>query len=633
MGVIALERLRVLSGGRHERSGRTSHPPKDVFEIAATLNVHDLEREKVSNILCRRPTSLIVFAIVEKKHSAVLEVHNHAASEIFVRRDVFPRQSALCQCVSNADSGNSCVSDGEPLPSGLSDSWNKILPRARDARQSQWRCEALVMPYLVDMAGKPIPIRNLHFGRLDASDEATRDPELLLNGYLDYNEPVFLMSTGMAWYVLGPKGAGKSAAFEHLRLKWAGRYDRFFVSWDLRGFPVADVTQIQTGQSMGSSRAQSAWEFLLLLRVFQTLSADNGLEAPVEFTALRNELTKSGLLVDDWKLSVAKWSTSSVTFKVALGFFGLDIANRTIGPLEITAVLRAALNRVSTTSRHIISIDGLDSFFLESDDDWSSLAGLVHAVEAVNRFLEQVELPVTVVAAVRTEAFEALESTDSNKLKSHCVYLDWSPSGVGAESKLWELIDTKLRVSNPGLARFTEVYLGAPIGQGPYNRIPEYLLAYTRLLPRDMIALLTHLQSAHPGSTPVTEREAVSAVRNYAEQYFVGEISNNLAGILPNRVGRQAKTRSFFEAVMSVKSAEFTLHEIQNEVEGHLSETETKLLLRQMFEVGAIGIRTKGENRLDRIDFNYRKATPTAFNARRLFLLHNALIVAWNKSR
>lgn len=487
--------------------------------------------------------------------------------------------------------------------------------------------------YRLGMPDKPTPIRNLHFGRLDASDEATTDPELLLNGYLDYKEPVYQMSTGAAWYVLGPKGAGKSAAFEHLRLKWQDRHDRFFVSWDLRGFPVADVTQIQMGQSQGSSRAQSAWEFLFLLRVFQTLSADHGLEAPGEFTALRNELVRNGLLVDDWKLSVAKWSASTVSFKVSLGFFGLDIANRSIGPLEITAVLRAALERVSTRNRHIISIDGLDSFFLETDDDWSSLAGLVHAVEAVNRFLALVDLPVTVVAAVRTEAFEALESTDSNKLKSHCVYLDWSPSGMGPESKLWELIDTKLRVGAPTSGRFTEVYLGADIGQGPYSRLPEYLLAYTRLLPRDMIALLTHLQQAHPGSTPVTEREAVTAVRNYAEQYFVGEISNNLAGILPDRTGRQAKTRAFVEAVMSVKSAEFTLHEVQTDLDGHLSETETKLLLRQMYEVGAVGIRTKGENRMDRTDFNFRKATPTAFNARRLFLLHNALIIAWNKSR
>jgi hypothetical protein len=482
------------------------------------------------------------------------------------------------------------------------------------------------------MADKPPALRKVHLGRLDASDEATRDPELLLRGYLDYRESVYHMSTGLAWYILGPKGAGKSAVFEHMRLKWRDRHDRFFVAWDLRGFPVADVTQIHTGQIPGSSRTQSAWEFLLLLRVIQTLRRDHGINAPSDFHALVRELTRAGLLVDDWKLSVSRWSSNKTTFKFALGFFGLEMDNIPVGPLEVAAVLRAALESVSTTSRHVISIDGLDSFFLETSDDWSSLAGLVHAVESVNRFLDGLELPVSVVAAVRTEAFEALESTDSNKLKSHTVYLDWSPLGLASSSKLWSLVDTKVQVSQPTIKSFTATYLETDIGQGPYRRIPEYFLAHTRLLPRDLIALLTHLQEVHPGATPVTEDEAVQAVHNYAEQYFVGEVRNNIAGILQDQTNRQQKTQAFFEALKGVTSAQFTLAEIQEELEGDVSIADSKRLLRQLFEVGAIGIRTKIGG-VERTDFIYRKASPVAFNSRRTFLLHNSLVVAWNKAR
>jgi hypothetical protein len=476
-------------------------------------------------------------------------------------------------------------------------------------------------------------LRTIDFGRTDASDEATHDPDLLLRGYLDYRESVYKMSSGLAWYILGPKGAGKSAVFEHIRLKWADRYDRFFVPWDLRGFPVADVTQLHTGQIAGSSRTQSAWEFLLLLRVMQSLASDNGLDASNDFSSLVRELVRAGLIVDDWKLSVSKWSSRKATFKFALGPFGVDIDSDPIGPLEIAAVLRAALGTVKTSSRHVICVDGLDSFFLETNDEWASLAGLVHAVESVNRFLATVGLPVTIVAAVRTEAFEALESTDSNKLKAHAVYLDWSPSGVGPDSKLWSLVDMKAKVSQPALKSFTSTYLTTDIGQGPYSRIPEYFLAYTRLLPRDLIALLIHLQDVHPGSAAVSEKTAVAAVHNYAEQYFVGEIRNNLAGILSDQAGRQQKTQAFFEALKGVRSAEFTLHDIQQDLDGDVTEPETKRLLRQLFEIGGIGIRTKNGRYVERTDFIYRKAGPVAFNARRTFLLHNALIVAWNKPR
>lgn len=483
------------------------------------------------------------------------------------------------------------------------------------------------------MSNKPVPLRMFDFGRLDASDEATHDPALLLEGYFDYNQAVYSISNGLAWYVLGPKGAGKSAVFEHLRLKWEGRYDRFFVSWDLRGFPVADVGQIRTGQSAGASRAQSAWEFLLLLRIYQSLQTDQGISAPPEFFSLVSELKRAGLLLDDFSLSVTKWSTGPVSFRGNLGFFGIEVGHKEVSPLEISAVLRAGLERARTENKHIVTIDGLDSFFLESDDDFASLAGLVHAIEAVNRFLAATEVTAHVAAAIRTEAFDALESTDSNKLKSHCVYLDWSPSGVGPDSKLWDLVDTKCRVSGELTKSFASTYLSVDIGQGPYTNIPHYFLAYTRLLPRDVTALLTHLQLVHPGATAVLEREAVSAVQNYAEQYFVGEVSNNLAGILPKGAGRQAKTLAFLEALKGVSGAEFTLHELQQLIDGDLSESESKVLLRQLFQIGAIGIRTTSESGYQRTDFTYRRANSVAFNPRRVFLLHNALIVAWNKAR
>ncbi len=113
---------------------------------------------------------------------------------------------------------------------------------------------------------KQPPMRELHFGQLDAHQEAIDEPELLLAGFYDYREAAYGIATGATWLLLGPKGAGKSAVFEHLRLEWQARWDRFLTIWDLRDFPVNDVTQIRTGQSPGAARAQAAWEFLLLLR-------------------------------------------------------------------------------------------------------------------------------------------------------------------------------------------------------------------------------------------------------------------------------------------------------------------------------------------------------------------------------
>ncbi len=75
-------------------------------------------------------------------------------------------------------------------------------------------------------------------------------------------------------------------------------------------------------------------------------------------------------------------------------------------------------------------------------------------------------------------------------------------------------------------------YLASRMDKPAFPSVSEFLLSYTRLLPRDMIAMMGYVQREHPGSSQVTEREAISAASKFAEEYFVGEIMNNLSGVL-----------------------------------------------------------------------------------------------------
>lgn len=195
---------------------------------------------------------------------------------------------------------------------------------------------------------KPTPLREMRFGQLDASQEAVDDPDLLLQGFYDYREAAYGIASGNTWLLLGPKGAGKSAVLEHLKLTWVDRYDRFFDYWDLRSFPVNDVTQIQTGQSPGAARAQAAWELLLLLRVVDSLARDNGLAAPGIFYSIKSDLVKSGLLTGDWRTKVVEWSKATVKFNLQVAELGVEFANTPANPLQVTAILRKLISRVST---------------------------------------------------------------------------------------------------------------------------------------------------------------------------------------------------------------------------------------------------------------------------------------------
>jgi hypothetical protein len=468
------------------------------------------------------------------------------------------------------------------------------------------------------------PLHELHFGHLDASQEAADEPELLLQGFYDYREAAFGIATCQNWLLLGPKGSGKSAAIEYLRLSWEGRYDRFFTIWGLGGFPVNDVTQIQTGQTSGGSRAQSAWEFLLLLRLVESLNDDESLTAPSSFYSMIKALQAGGFLLGDWTAKVARWSSTRIKFDAKIIGADAQYDSTTITPLDVNAYLRDQLRRVKTEHIHIIALDGLDTFFFETEDEWASLAGLMQALQALNRELRAAGFLASFVAAVRSDIFDVLPGAEMNKLKPHAVHLDWHANGIGAKNNLWKLLTMKASVRHSEVTNLLKQYLNTEISIGPHRELAEYLLDNTRLLPRDVVAMMGYLQRCYRGSRQIPESNARTAVKQYGEQYFVGEIFDNLAGILPT--GSARKLNSFKDALRTAPTRKFNFVFMREELRGELEPIDIKLLLKQMFETGGIGIINHG-----RTDFVFRNISGAGFTTRNEFLLHDALTRAWNR--
>jgi energy-coupling factor transporter ATP-binding protein EcfA2 len=468
------------------------------------------------------------------------------------------------------------------------------------------------------------PFRELHFGQLDASQEAVETPDLLVEGFYDYREAAYGIEAQQVWLLLGPKGSGKSAVLEHLRLRWQDRYDRFFTSWPLSGFPVNDVANINTGQSAGASRAQSAWEFLLLLRIVESLTGDESLSAPQEFRDMHKRLVRSGLLNGDWLTKVSRWSKNTIKFDVKI--FGAESERdaESITPLEVSSYLRRQIATTRTDHHHVVALDGLDTFFFEANDEWTSLAGLMQALHVLNREMRDCGLPVSLVAAMRSDIFDVLPGPEMNKLKPHSVYLDWHAFGIGRDNHLWRLLTRKAAVRRPEVKNIVTQYLAAPIQIGPHSDLPTFLLENTRLLPRDVIALMTYLQRGYKGNGTVPGENAKRSVEAYTQEYFVGEIFDNLAGILPPTRTRQLA--NFKDALRTAPSRLFDFEYVTSELEGDLEPNEVKQLLRQMFETGGIGIHHNGYT-----DFVFRKISGGGFTVRYQFMLHDALTRAWNR--
>lgn len=476
-------------------------------------------------------------------------------------------------------------------------------------------------------------MQSLDFGRLDAKEEATVSPELLRSGYYDFEKAAYRIARGEGWVLVGPKGAGKTASIEHLNLLWDGRHDCFLDRWELASFPVADVAALQVGGSPGPTSTRAAWEFLLLLRVFASLMRDQGASYPAEVTGFYKSLVKAGLIgPEDLRTRFDDWSKSTAKFTVLFFTYENESGEIEATPLQLVELLKRAIDMVHTESRHLLAIDGLDSFFAQSETQNESLGALLDAAYEINTLL-RAQGRASILLAIRHDMFAKVPSTDSAKLGDHAVELDWSRGGTGSGNELWSLINAKVKasISNSfdglALGDVRKAYLADPIGIGPFGDIPSYFLSHTRLLPRDLVALLRELQQLHKGSGQVRQEEAKEAVRLYSETYFVREITNNLSRVLPS--ASSEKVSVLIDALSALSSRTFNVRALQPELDGFISNDELRVLLKQLFLVGGLGVRTRSQGTMH-TNFNFRRTAGGGFSFIADYVLHNSLVVAWN---
>jgi hypothetical protein len=473
------------------------------------------------------------------------------------------------------------------------------------------------------------PLRELRFGELDASEEAVVSPNLLLRGYFDFREAAYSIASRAAWVLLGPKGAGKSAVLEYLRLSWADRPDRFMTYWELDTFPVNDVTSIDMGLKDGTARVRAAWELLLLLRVIESVDRDPDADRGPHFNATVSALEAYGYLGADLRTVVLDLARLSAGLNVRVASASAEVATSSPRLPDMPVMVKEGLSNVELRSQHLVALDGLDSFFFEGGAGWQSLSGLVDALASVNRFLMEAGLPVSVVVTLRSDYFDALNSQNSNKLKSRVVYLDWTAGGIGSKNALWGVMSKKASVGRPEVTDVVRQYLSEPVPQPAFPTVAEYLLSYTRLLPRDMVSIMSFVQEAHPGSSPVTSEHAKEAARRFSEEYFVGEMMNNLSGVLTT--DRAHSLVAFREALRAAPNRFITMDYLLEELEGELDRAEIKALLRRMFETGCVGISNPDSSGRRFTDFIFRRVSGAAFTTRYEFMLHDALTRAWNR--
>ncbi len=491
-----------------------------------------------------------------------------------------------------------------------------------------------------------IPIASLKFGWASAEDEGASDPDLLLAGFFDLEGIARETGMGRKFLVLGYKGSGKSAVSEHLRLTAETNPESFIVPTFLADFPYHDFARLFPGDDP-QAKYPTAWAWLLLVRLFESLNRDEGRNHDPAFDETIATLTKLGVIPGRSLREVVLTSTTR-TFKIKLPVafeseFRRDRHEQNLKLPFYVEQLKTIIKNVRSRSRHILIIDGLDDIFTAEKIQYDSLAALLLEVSRLNVLFTKENVPVKILLLCRTDLFERLPGANKNKLRQDsAITLDWyhDPRQPG-ESNLVKLINLKARVTDCSLGDVFAAHFPAEImlrgGRGRRTlrqSMVSHLLEFTRHTPRDLIQVLTHIQRFASSSERselirrhLGQDQILSGLRSYSIDYFLPEIKDELVGYFPASVVEAA-----FSLIGSLRKREFNFEELKKKAleQPRFAELDLAGIVTALFECSALGNanRTRGRGKTY-YTWKYRNRNST-LNLDDELLLHKGMWRALN---
>ncbi|MGE4558310.1 MAG: hypothetical protein AB7D07_16020 [Desulfovibrionaceae bacterium] len=377
--------------------------------------------------------------------------------------------------------------------------------------------------------------KKISFGYASAEKERSEEPELILNGYIDYKAATEAAKSGAKHLFLGYKGAGKSLIGERLELTLHDDSTQFVKVVSLQDFPFTPFSKIIRGDAEPEVKYPSAWSWILLVYLLDSFSKDEGLTHPdpaifqdaiSAFKAMglspagdpakiiRTSAKKSFQLALPGKLATYTWSGSETKPASELP--------------DYVESLKTLISQARSASRHYLIIDGLDDILTTREIQYKSLSALIFEVARLNKQFASFGCPANIIVLCRTDLFERIPGANKNKIRQDdAIELDWYHDPYEPYASLLVQIAQlrSARSLGPTINLFNDLLPASVDG----IETVRYLLDATRHTPRDFLRLLTHIQEfASEGRIRASQLK--SGLREYSIKYFMPEIKDELSG-------------------------------------------------------------------------------------------------------
>lgn len=471
--------------------------------------------------------------------------------------------------------------------------------------------------------------RTINFGKADAHTEGESFPELLSKGYLNISSVAEKAMNGNVFLFLGYKGSGKSSLSEHLRLQYG---EEVVDQQQLKDFPFKEFDKIlDTDDKI--IRYKKIWTWILCVKVFGNLYADSSstIQTQENLNKVVNIFTQAGMF-PVMKISSLVKKNVSESVKATIKCLELSRAESresiTVDIELLTDYIKQLILSFKEENSHVMIIDDLDDILSPKGLQFGIIIALINVVKELNRFFALNRIPFKLLVLCRTDIFERLPDPNKNKIKQDNSFtFTWYREGINKseDSDLIALINTRAKLVYPEI---NDVFASFFPKKYDEKKIYSALLGFTRHTPRDFIQLINHIQEQCPENTKkVTSSCIEKGIKEYSTEYFIQEISDEMAGYLPGPV-----IEGIFNALSSMRKRDFKYDELREKCRYNtrLRECDLDEVMKVLYECSAIGhIYSYDGGYTNRVTFKYRNRS-SAFNPDDRIMLHKGLWKALN---
>lgn len=479
-----------------------------------------------------------------------------------------------------------------------------------------------------------LEITRLYFGKAAAESEAPVNPDRFHRTYYDRWNISQLIQDQEKFLILGPKGAGKSAAAYYVEIDWKKRFTSESVFFSLVDFDELNRTQSplpsidkKLVSDQVSTLTDSAWKLFIGVKILDSLISDNACALGRDSQVLQfvSDLRRAGLASDDYPqvLRRVRERKGGVKFPYA----SYDITSREselVSPGQLGDAIIEMIANTETPNRHLLAIDGLDKAIGDNDAYWRTLAALIRVGERVrHKLITSGNRNVYLVVMCRSDVFRRVDFADAPKIAADSgIYMDW-----GAELQnprdvlLWDYLARKAEVDREQL--FQALPQSVRVGSGRPISAPKYILEFTRYTPRDMSELFKNIQAHADTYRPLTGPQLRTSADKFAQNHLLHEIKSESVGLIPTRA-----TARLEQTLSLLPSRIFNKDEMDQAIsESEIGEEVSSAQLGEyLFLQGAIG---NYRQKRGYVQFYHRRNTAT-FDRGGPWVLHTGLAYALN---